>query len=130
MRLSVVGSNQKKYQDAANNSILNSAESAGYSGFAKTIKAYQLIWPLMQQWNNGIRIDVADPLNPGPILDRGPALTEIRAILAEGNSELQGSEFAFTLTSGWDGFNTPRMLNSFLFDLQGSALKNVFVKRL
>ena len=91
----------------ANNSVLNTAESAGYSGFAKTIKAYQLIWPLMQQWDNGIRVEISDPLNPGPILDRATALTAIRAILAEGNSELQSGEFAFTLTSGWDGFNTP-----------------------
>ncbi len=93
--------------DPANNSVLNTAESAGYSGFAKTIKGYQLIWPLMQQWDNGIRVDVEDPLDPGPILDKDAALARIRAILDDGFSDLQSAEFAFTLTNGWAGFDSP-----------------------
>jgi hypothetical protein len=80
---------------------------SGYNGFAKTIQAYQLIWPLMQQWDNGIRVQIDDPLNPGPILDRAAALAAIRAILDDGYNDLQGGEFAFTLTSGWAGFDTP-----------------------
>ena len=93
----------------ANNSNVSEAESAGYSGFAKTVKAYQLIWPWLQQWENGIRIDVEEPLNPGPILSRTDALAEIRAILDEARTDLQnaGSSFAFELTSGWTGFDTP-----------------------
>ncbi len=90
---------------AQGSSSLSAAQEAGITGFAKTIKAYQLLWPLMQQWDNGIRIDVEDPLNPGPILSRSVALTEIRAILDEGYSDLQTADIVFSLTSGWEGFD-------------------------
>jgi len=93
--------------DPANNSNLTIPEAAGYSGFAKTVKGYQMIFPWLQQWDNGIRVDITDPLNPGPILSRLDAQTAIRAIIDDGFNDLQGSEFAFTLTSGWAGFDTP-----------------------
>lgn len=88
-----------------NNTNLTLPEANGYSGFAKTVKAYQLTYPLLQQWDNGIRIDVSEALSPGPIVDRAAALTQIRAILDEGYAELQSGEVAFTLTSGWAGFD-------------------------
>lgn len=90
----------------ANTNVLSAEEAAGFNGFAKTIKAYQLIWPLMQQYQNGIRIEVEDPLNPGPRLDYGPALQAIRDLLDEASDDLQdaGSSFAFTLQMG---FGTP-----------------------
>ena len=40
-----------------------------YTGFAKTIKAYQLLMNLNLTDSNGIRVDVADPDNLGPIVD-------------------------------------------------------------
>ncbi|MAT53603.1 MAG: RagB/SusD family nutrient uptake outer membrane protein [Saprospirales bacterium] len=95
---------------AANSSTrLTAEERAGYTGFAKTIKGFQLLWPLLQQYQNGIRIDVEDPLNPGPIVGYDEALQAIRDILDDGYSDLQkaGSSFAFTLTSGWAGFDDP-----------------------
>ena len=92
---------------AENNTNLTTQESAGYSGFAKTIQGYQLIFPWLQQWDNGIRIEISDPLNPGPIVSRTDALVAIRAILDDGFNDLNGSEFSFTLTSGWVGFDTP-----------------------
>ena len=96
--------------DAANASTKITAEQrSGYLGFAKTIKGFQLLWPLLQQYQNGIRVDVADPLNPGPIVSYDEALQAIRAILDEGFSDLQkaGNSFNFTLTSGWAGFDDP-----------------------
>lgn len=93
--------------DAANNSTaLTEPERNGYIGFARTIKAFQLLVPLMQQFENGIRVDVNDPLNPGPILSYDDALQAIRDLLDQGQSELTGSEFAFSL-SGFDGFDDP-----------------------
>lgn len=92
--------------DAANeSSVLTQEEANGYSGFAKTIKAYQLLFPLLQQWDNGIRVDVNEPLNPGPVLGYDEALQEIRNILDEGFSELQNAETPFDLTAGWNGFS-------------------------
>lgn len=94
---------------AENSTALSTEEANGYSGFAKTIKAYQMIWPLMSMWDNGIRIDVEDPLNPGPFVTRAEALKAIRQILDDGFNDLQagGSTFSFTLSSGFAGFNTP-----------------------
>lgn len=94
---------------AENSSFVSDEEEKGITGFAKTIKGFQLIWPLMQQWDNGIRIDVEDPLNPGPVVQRAAALDAIRQIIEEGANDLKaaGSTFSFSLTSGFDGFNTP-----------------------
>jgi starch-binding outer membrane protein, SusD/RagB family len=90
----------------ANTNVLSAAEANGYTGFAKTIKAYQLLWPLMQQYQNGIRTQVEDPLNPGPIRTFDQALSDIRALLDEGRQDLQnaGATFGFTLRMG---FGTP-----------------------
>lgn len=94
---------------ADNSSYVTQQEADGYTGFAKTIKGFQLIWPLMQQWDNGIRIDVEDPLNPGPVVTRAQAIDAIRQILEEGANDLKaaGNTFAFSLTSGFTGFDTP-----------------------
>lgn len=96
-------------QSVGSTTVVTAQEANGYTGFAKTIKAYQLIWPLMQQYQNGIRTDVSDPLNPGPTQTYAQALATIRTLLDEGRTDLQnaGSSFSFTLTSGFSGFNTP-----------------------
>ncbi len=96
-------------QSADNSSALSTAEKAGFKGFAKTIKGFQLLWPLMQQYQNGIRVDVSDPLNPGPRLSYTESLTAISEILADGLKDLNdaGSTFAFALTDGFSGFDTP-----------------------
>lgn len=99
--------------EAANNSTQITAQQAsGALGVAKTIKAFQLTWPLLQQWNNGIRIDVEDPLNPGPrvgIDNPQAAFAEILAILDDGLNDLNaaGGTFSFTFTSAFSEFSTP-----------------------
>ena len=96
--------------DAAENTeAITQQERLGYEGFARTIKGYQYLYPLLQQWDNGIRIDVSDPLNPGPILSYDEALTEIRNLLDQGADDLRGAgdELAFSLTSGFEEFDTP-----------------------
>lgn len=92
-----------------NTNSVTEEEANGYSGFAKTIKAYQLIFPLMQQYENGIRIDVEDPLNPGERLSFDDALSGIQDILDDGRLDLQsaGTGFAFELTEGFENFSTP-----------------------
>jgi hypothetical protein len=66
----------------------------------------------LQQWNNGIRIDVNDPLNPGPrvgIDNPQAAFAEILTILDDGLSDLNaaGATFPFSFTSAFAGFSTP-----------------------
>lgn len=92
---------------ARGSSTITEAESAGYRGFANTIEGYQLLWPLLQQGSNGIRVDVEEPLNPGPILEFGPALAAIRQIIEEGGNNLNGNaEISFNLTEGFADFST------------------------
>lgn len=96
--------------DAAQNTeALTSQEKSGVSGFAKTIQAYQFLVPWLAQWDNGIRTDVTDPLNPGPFVSRQEGLQYIRTLLDDAASDLNsaGSVFAFNLSDGFDGFNTP-----------------------
>ncbi|MFA0963392.1 RagB/SusD family nutrient uptake outer membrane protein [Roseivirga sp. BDSF3-8] len=94
---------------ATNSTSIDEQQRAGYTGVAKTIKAFQLLWPLLQQYENGIRVDVEDNLNPGPIVDYGVALDEIRQILEDGADDLEaaGESFNFALTSGFGSFSTP-----------------------
>lgn len=92
--------------------LTTDAERQAVRGFANTIKAYQLLLVWVQQYDNGIRIDVADPDRLGPFVGEGnsdAALQAIAQILDEGNTQLNagGSEFPFSLTSGFAGFDTP-----------------------
>ncbi len=90
-------------------SALNETERSALLGYARTIKAYQLSWPLNHQFQNGIRVEVEDPLNPGPFLDYDQALQDIRNQLDQALTELGagGDNFFFSLTSGYTGFDTP-----------------------
>jgi len=101
--------------DAANASTsLTAAEKAAYSGFAKTVKGHQLLYPSLQQFENGIRIDVSDPLNPGPIVSYDEALAALRAELDAGFSELSGvdGDLPFGLSEGYENFETGNGLAS------------------
>jgi starch-binding outer membrane protein, SusD/RagB family len=95
---------------ANNSSIITEEERNGYRGFSNTIKAYQLLTPANGLYNNGIRIDVENVENPGPFTpDYQASLAGIKAVLDQGNQELSGAggTFAFQLSSGFAGFNTP-----------------------
>lgn len=92
--------------------LTTDAERQAVRGFANTVKAYQLLLVWVQQYDNGIRIDVANPDALGPFVGEGnsnAALQAIAQILDEGNTQLNagGSAFPFTLTSGFAGFDTP-----------------------
>jgi hypothetical protein len=94
--------------DATNNSTAASAaEKKGYLGFAKTIKAYQLLLNLVLTYTNGIRIDVSDADKLGPVLGYQESLTAIAALLDEAKTDLTGATFAFTLSSGFRNFSDP-----------------------
>ena len=85
--------------------FITDAEAKAYSGFAKTMMAYQLLLNLNLTHNNGIRTKVANPDQLGPIENYSESLTSIADLLNEGNSDLTGSEVSFSLTSGFAGFN-------------------------
>ncbi len=93
-------------------SISSDALRNATKGYANTIKAYQLLLVWVQQYDNGIRIDVANPDNLGPFVGEGDHKAALRAIallLDEGLTQLNagGSAFPFRLGSGFTGFDTP-----------------------
>jgi len=96
--------------DAANNTTLaTDAQKKAYTGFAKTIEAYQLLMNLNLTDSNGIRVDVTDPDNPGPIVDYNTALTSISSLLDDGKSDLTGADVEFPLA--WNTIsNAPSLL--------------------
>ena len=91
---------------ALNTESISAEEASGYIGFAKTIKAYELI-QILKSYNRA-RIDVADPENLGPILEFGEAMDNVRLMLDEALSDINaaGDAFPFEL-AGFDGYDTP-----------------------
>lgn len=95
---------------AANNTtFLNDSEKRAVAGFAKMIQGYQFMIPANFVYNNGIRIDVEDPLNPGPFVPYAQAMDHVRSILVAADADFNAAgsgNFPLTLTSGFAGFNT------------------------
>ena len=99
---------------AANSSVLlTNGEKKGYLGFAKTIKAYQLLLNLNLTYTNGIRVQVEDPENLGPILGYTESLTAIATLLDEAKTDLTGADIPFPLSSGFTGFKSANGLLQF-----------------
>lgn len=96
-----------------NTDNVTAAEKEGYRGFANTMKGHLLTRALNFLGTNGIRVDVADPENLGPFLAPEDAWNEIQALLDTGFDQLQGSQFAFDLSVGFDGFDTPATFAQF-----------------
>lgn len=96
---------------ASNSEFVTDAELGGYLGVAKTFKAYELI-QILKSYGRA-RLDVADPENLGPVLDFNAALAEVRSILDEALQDLSGSVFAFPLSEGFVGFDTPTTFAQF-----------------
>ncbi len=88
---------------------LTDAQRKAASGFSKTIRAHELLLALVQQWDNGIRVDVADPDRLGPFLSKDGSLDAIATLLDEAHTDLAagGANFPFKLRSGFTGFDTP-----------------------
>ena len=85
------------------------AEVNATKGLLRTFIGYELLLNLNLTDEGGIRLDVSDENNLGPFVNKSAALTGIRAILAEGATNLSngGGAFPFNLSGGFDGFNTP-----------------------
>jgi hypothetical protein len=87
----------------------SNAEINATKGFLKTFMAQELLLNLNLTYENGIRTDVADFENLGPIVSNTQALANIQSLLEEGATELGngGTSFPFGTTSGFAGFDTP-----------------------
>ncbi|WP_116125981.1 RagB/SusD family nutrient uptake outer membrane protein [Lewinella sp. IMCC34183] len=96
-----------------NTSSVSEAEKDGYRAFANTMKALVLSRVLDLLGDNGIRVDVADPNNLGPFLSRDESYSALLGLLDEADAQLQGADFGFTLSTGFEGFDTPETFQEF-----------------
>ncbi len=96
-------------QAVQNSSLISSSEKNGYAGFARTVKAYQLLLNLNLTYTYGIRIEVADPENMGPIVGYDEALKSIAALLDSAKTDLGNASVSFPL-AGFSGFNDAKGL--------------------
>ncbi|RZS98988.1 RagB/SusD family nutrient uptake outer membrane protein [Aquimarina brevivitae] len=100
-------------QAATNTDAITDEERNGYIGYAKTLIAYELI-QILKSYGQA-RVDVADPDNLGPVLNFADALSEVRLMLDEADTNLAnaGATFLFALSSGFTGFDTPSDFREF-----------------
>jgi hypothetical protein len=94
---------------------LSAEEINGVYGYAKTMEAYALHLELSRQYENGIRLDVRDPDNRGPILSYTESLDGLADLLDEASGLLTsaGDAFIFSLSAGFDSLSTPATFNEF-----------------
>lgn len=89
---------------------LSGADVQGINGYANTLKAYEYLMALNMQNENGIRMqDPTDPQAVGPLLSRQDGFNLIISLLDDAAASLSngGDAFAFSLSNGFDGFDTP-----------------------
>ena len=97
---------------ATNSKLITGAQKSGYLGFARTIKAYQLLLNLNLTYNNGIRVNVADPNNLGPLVSYNDGLTAIASLLDSAKTDFGSADVSFTL-AGFTGLNDAAGLTQF-----------------
>jgi len=91
-------------QAANNSSLITAAQKKGYIGFARTVKAYQLLLNLNLTYSKGIRVNVADPDHLGPIVSYTDGLAAITSLLDSAKNDLSGATISFPL-AGFAGFD-------------------------
>jgi hypothetical protein len=84
------------------------AEKGAVAGFARTIQGFQLMLPANLVYDNGIRIDVKEPMNPGPFVSYQEAMNHVKTLLDDGLQQLNKANgaFPFRLTAGFGSYNT------------------------
>jgi hypothetical protein len=92
---------------------LTNEQKNGFLGYAKTIEAYNLL--LVLNRHGACRGNVEDINNLGPILNYNDGLNTVSRLLDDANSNLAsaGATFAFKLSSGFAGFDTPSGFSKF-----------------
>ncbi|HZE84254.1 MAG TPA: RagB/SusD family nutrient uptake outer membrane protein, partial [Puia sp.] len=100
-------------QAAANCKLISDAEKKGYTGWARTAIAYQMLLCLTQTYDNGIRTDVTNFNKLGPIVSKDDALTYIAAQLDLGRDDLAGASVIFPLSDGYTPYTDAAGLTKF-----------------
>ena len=111
-RYSVVKNCNVLIQAATNSTAITNEQREGYIGFARTIKAYQLLMNLNLTDTNGIRINVADPDDLGPFVSYTDGLAAITSLLDSAKTDFSNATIPFTL-AGFTGFSDAAGLTQF-----------------
>ena len=111
-RYQVVKNCNTLIQAATNSTSITSAQRSGYIGFARTIKAYQLLMNLNLTYTNGIRVNVTNPDNLGPFVSYTDGLTAITALLDSANTDFSNATISFSL-AGFAGYSDATGLTQF-----------------
>ena len=111
-RYSVVKNCNVLIEAATNSTGITSAQREGYIGFARTIKAYQLLMNLNLTDTNGIRINVADPDDLGPFVSYTDGLAAITSLLDSAKTDFSNATISFSL-AGFTGFSDAAGLTQF-----------------
>ncbi|OGX88775.1 hypothetical protein BEN47_08505 [Hymenobacter lapidarius] len=102
--------------DAAGNSPqITEEQRNAYLGFANTAEAYAMLVLSDLQYENGLRVDVSDPLKPGKILPYPQVVAAIKdkLDLAATQFAKAGTTLPFPVPSGFANFNTPATMLRF-----------------
>lgn len=83
---------------------LSAEEQNAFFGFANMIKGYATLLTLNHQYQNGCRLDLADPDNPGPFVSYDEGLAGVRDLFATAYGQLTSAsaEFSFPTNMGFD----------------------------
>ncbi len=92
----------------AESGVIDAAALAGVRGYAKTIIAHQLLLNLNYTDENGIKIVFSEDVST-PFVSKEEGYAEINRYLDEAIEDLAaaGDAFPFTLSSGFEDFETP-----------------------
>ena len=95
--------------------VITAEQKSGIAGFTRTYEAISKLHLLNLQGENGIRVDLEDIRRPGKFVTPAEALINIRQQLDQADQDLAaaGAAFAFPLSSGYAGFNTPATFRRF-----------------
>jgi hypothetical protein len=96
--------------DVANATSLTDEQKSSTAGFAKTIRALELLYVIISRDTLGAPVDIpADPNSPADFVSRDSVYKFISGTLDDAATNLQagGSAFPFVLHSGFAGFDTP-----------------------
>ncbi|WP_426059586.1 RagB/SusD family nutrient uptake outer membrane protein [Hymenobacter sp. B1770] len=95
--------------------VINAEQKLGIAGFTRTYEALSKLHLLNLQGENGIRIDLDNIEKPGKFVSQAEGFANIRQLLDQGAADLAsaGATFAFPLSSGYAGFNTPATFRRF-----------------
>ncbi|HEX5437319.1 MAG TPA: RagB/SusD family nutrient uptake outer membrane protein [Gemmatimonadaceae bacterium] len=90
--------------------VLSDAQKKAALGFAETFEAYALEFVIEGRGHYGAPVQVMeDPAQLAPFVSRDSVYSYIIGTLNQAKVDLQagGASFPFTVTSGFDGFDTP-----------------------